>query len=287
MEELWKESNGKASPDTFRELVQLGNRIDKDKVRRQRIWIMCAATAVAALLAVVAAGSFSYASKSFDISPLDGTRSLVADYGSVESVTLDDGTKVTLNAGSSLFFPESFDRKNRIVYLSGEGSFSVARDPSRPFIVKTAYMDVQALGTSFSVQSYLGEKTVRTTLKEGKVKVDIPLVGDGPYYLDPDTQLVFTPATNSVRVDKVDAGRAMGWEIGYLSFSNASFPEVASVLERRFDVSISYNAESMRNNALNVRFHPDEDLGDILDVLVLLIPGSRYKIIENRVYWRF
>ena len=193
---------------------------------------------------------------------------------------------MSLNAGSSLLYPASVRADARIVYLSGEGNFSVAKDSERPFIVKTAYMDVQALGTVFCVQSYVGEHKMRTTLKEGRVKVSIPSM-DQPYYLEPDDQLVFSPAEKTVSMVKVDANRILEWEEGYLPFTNASFQEVVSVLEKRFDVSVVYDAGKMKGGALNVRFRPDESLEDVLNVLTLIIPGSRYKQEGNRIYWQF
>ena len=127
---------------------------------------------------------------------------------------------------------------------------------------------------------------MRTTLKEGRVKVSIPSM-DQPYYLEPDDQLVFSPAEKTVSMVKVDANRILEWEEGYLPFTNASFQEVVSVLEKRFDVSVVYDAGKMKGGALNVRFRPDESLEDVLNVLTLIIPGSRYKQEGNRIYWQF
>lgn len=287
LEELWTESNGELSSQTFRELVRLGKKIenaDGKKRRRNNFFTGCA---VAASLAVVCLATFSLTRDKFSISPLESTRSLVAEYGQTSSLTLEDGTTVALNSGSSLLYPEAFNKGSRIVYITGEGNFSVAKDASRPFIVKTSHMDVQALGTSFCIHSYAGERTIRTTLKEGRVKVSIPEVGEGSYILEPGMQLIYTPSEKTVSFAKVDAGKVMEWEQGYMTFTNATFPEIASVLERRFDISVSYNAENMRKNALNVRFMPDETLKDALDILTLLMPGSRYKIDGNRVYFHF
>lgn len=287
MERIWQESHGETSPRTYQELVRLGKRIDAAEAKKRRLRTVVSAFAMAASVALVALVTFSLTRSKYTVSPLESTRSLVAAYGETTSVTLDDGTTVSLNAGSSLLYPEAFNEGSRIVYLTGEGNFSVAKDPSRPFIVKTSHLDVQALGTTFCVQAYAGERTVRATLKEGKVKVDIPSSGDQSYFLDPGMQLVYTPSDKSVSLARVDAGKVMEWEDGYLSFMGASFPEIASVLERRFDVSISYNAENMRRSALNVRFTPAETLEDVLDVLTLLLPGSRYTREGDRVFFQF
>lgn len=286
LEELWNESTVEAGPKSYRELVRLGTRISVAEKKKRIFRALLAAVAVAASLAVAALATFAITRKNYEKAPLEYTRNLVADYGQTSSVTLSDGTVVHLNSGSTLLYPEQFAEGKRIVFLTGEANFNVAKDADRPFIVKSSHMDVRALGTVFCVQSYAGEKTVSTTLSEGKVEVTIPSVGKS-YILEPDNQLLFSPSDKVVSFTRVDSKKVLGWEDGYLTFSNASFPEIASVLERRFNVSISYNAENMRRNALNVRFMPGESLDDVLGVLTLLIPGSRYSKDGDRVFWKF
>lgn len=287
LEELWQKSRGESSPRTFRELVRLGNRIDAAEKKRRRSRVFLYAFSAAASLALVAVFSYTLTRNRYSVSPLESTRSLIAHYGQTSTISLEDGTKVTLNAGSSLLYPESFNGGKRIVYLSGEGNFSVAKDPAHPFIVRTSSVDVQALGTSFCVQAYAGEEEVRTTLLEGKVKVSIPEADGQSHILEPGMQLIYTPSQKRVALARVDAAKVMSWEDGYLSFSNASFAQIASVLERRFDVSISYSTGNLKQSALNVRFMPEESLQDVLDVLTLLIPGSRYSVDGKRVYCQF
>ena len=287
MEKVWMESHGEVGPRTFQELVKLGKRIDAAEAAKRRSRTLFTALAVAASVAVVALVTFSLTRDMYRVSPLESTHSLVAGYGQTSSIVLEDGTKVSLNAGSSLLYPDSFNENSRIVYLSGEGNFTVAKDSDRPFIVKTAYMDVQALGTAFCVQAYTGERIVRTTLKEGKVKVTLPSEKEHSHILDPGMQLIYRPADKTVSLLRVDAEKVMSWEKGFLSFSNATFAEIVSTLERRFDVSISYSSERSHRNALNVRFMPDETLEDALDILTLLIPDSHYKVDGKRVYFLF
>lgn len=287
IEEVWNESGGEVNSRTFMELLRLGKRIDVAEARSRRRRTFAYAVAIAASLVAVVSATFLLTRNEYAVSPLDSTRNLVAAYGQMSSIKLEDGTMVHLNSGSTLLYPASFKNGSRIVYLTGEGNFDVAKDPDRPFIVKTSYMDVQALGTSFCVQSFVGDRDVRTTLKEGKVKVDVHSGEGKSYILDPGMQLVYTPSGKNVFLTMVDAERVMSWQNGYLTFNNASFPEVASALERRFNVSISYNSENLKKNALNVRFVPDETLEDALGVLTLLLPGSRYRIEGERVYFHF
>lgn len=287
MEKVWEESHGEVTPRTFQELMKVSRRIDAFEGRKRHFRAVITALAAAASIAVVALSTFFITRSRYSVDPLENTRSLVAAYGETSSVTLEDGTRVSLNAGSSLLYPESFRKGSRIVYLSGEGNFDVAKDPSRPFIVKTSQLDVEALGTSFCVQAYAGERMVLATLKEGKIRVTLPGEESKSYVLQPDMQLRYTPSENTVSLARVDAARVMSWAEGYLSFSGAGFPEIASALERRFGVSVSYDSGHIRHNALNVKFMPGESLEDVLDVLKLLIPGSRYKIEGDRVYFLF
>lgn len=287
IEDIWNESAGEISPRTFRELLSLSKRIETTEARSRHRRNFVSALAIAASLAIVASVTFTLTRKEYSVSPLDSTSNLVADYGQISSITLDDGTVVHLNSGSTLLYPAEFKGGNRIVFLTGEGNFDVAKDPSKPFIVKTAHMDVQALGTSFCVQSYAGDNTVRTTLREGKVKVDVDAVNDKSYFLDPGMQLIYTPSGKTVSLAIVDAEKVMSWENGYLTFSNATFAEIAKSLERRFNVSISYSSDNIRKNSLNVRFVPEDTLEDALGVLTILIPGSKYRIEGNRVYYHF
>ncbi|MBP5397040.1 MAG: FecR domain-containing protein [Bacteroidales bacterium] len=287
LEALWAESEGQLNSTTFRELVRLGKRIDADESRKRRWKGVASAFSIAASLAVVAMGTFTLTRDRYDVSPLSSTRNLVADYNHTSSITLEDGTKVVLNAGSSLLYPEKFTGGNRIVYLTGEGNFDVAKNPDMPFIVKTDFMDVEALGTSFCIQAYPGDQTFRTTLKEGKVRVDVS--GGRSYFLDPDMQLVYSPSGKTASVTRVNAEKVMAWVDGFLPFSNASFPEVARALEKRYGVSIRYNAANMRASALNVRFAPEETIDDVLTTLTLLIPDSRYEKDQdgNEYYYYF
>ncbi len=288
MESLWQESRGERTERTYGELLRLRGRIDASEERRRRVRMLFSAVAVAASLALVSTLTFTLTRGRYRVSPLEGTRSLATDYAQMRSITLEDGTKVYLNAGSSLLYPSSFQKGSRIVYLTGQANFSVAKDASRPFIVKTSYMDVEALGTTFCVQSYGGERAVRTTLLEGKVRVSVPSSsGNKGYLLEPGMQLEYTPSERSVSVRSVDAVRVLDWAEGYLSFRGASFPEIAQALERRFDVSVSYNSDRIPVSSLNVRFTPDDTLEDALGVLTLLLPGSRYKLEENRVFFQF
>ena len=286
-EAVWEACNAVPGPETSRQYSLLEARIDTAERKRRHRNVFFSAVAVAASLVAVATVTFTLTRNKYAVSPLDGTRTLVAEYGQLSSITLEDGTQVHLNAGSTLLYPEKFGEKSREVWLSGEGNFTVAKDPARPFIVKTTYMDVKALGTVFGIHSFPGERSVSATLKEGKIQVDIPTAAGEPYILNPDMQLVYSPKDRSVSLMRVNAGRIMDWQDGGLSFTDATCPEIFRALERRYGVTVSYSAAEVQHHVLNLRFMPGESLEDALNILTLLIPGSRYEREGDRVYWHF
>jgi ferric-dicitrate binding protein FerR (iron transport regulator) len=152
-------------------------------------------------------------------------------------VTLDDGTKVWLNAASSLHYPVRFTGKERRVELTGEAYFEVAKDKTHPFIVVTSRMQVQAVGTAFNVNSYRNaDSTTITTLAEGKIKVTTQhktvLVNPG--------QQVKTNLTTAA-VSEGDVETATAWKNGLFIFNATPLQEVLIQLSRWYDVSIVYD----------------------------------------------
>lgn len=210
--------------------------------------------------------------------PEAGMSELVVPLGSKADITLSDGTTVTLNAGSRLKFDNTFGISNRVVQLEGEGFFKVAKDAERPFLVKTSHLNVHALGTSFNVKAYPGEKTIETTLIEGSVKVEEIIDGRPPdaMVLSPNQKLTFYKK-DSVMVDesvikkentagtlKKDQGPkplkiqnsiteninvepVISWKENRWIFEKQSLLQIAVDLERKFDVKIEFKSERLKN----------------------------------------
>ncbi len=96
---------------------------------------------------------------------------VVIPYGKQSQITLSDGTKIWINAGSRFAFPTQFDKNSRVVYLEGEAYFEVAHDENKAFIVNTEAISVKVYGTKFNLSAYKQDKHLETTLLEGKVSV--------------------------------------------------------------------------------------------------------------------
>jgi len=172
--------------------------------------------------------------------------------GGQYQVILADGSKVWLNASSSLRFPTSFTGKQRSVELTGEAYFEVAKDAVRPFKVKILpgaggsetgagggdTREVEVLGTSFNVMAYSDEKMIRTTLVDGAVKVRN---GRNENILEPGQQAQSTLGVPGQRViANADVAAAVAWKNGYFNFNKEDLRTVMRQLARWYDVEVSY-----------------------------------------------
>ncbi len=177
------------------------------------------------------------------------------DKGNTYQLTLPDGSKVWLNAGSSLQFPSQFTGKTRSVTLSGEGYFEVAKITTPgaakriPFIVKTAQQEVLVLGTHFNIKAYTDEPTTKTTLLEGSVKVTSSPLSSSPDFssrakaidltLKPNQQAVLN--NNILSVQPADAQEAVAWKNGEFDFNSENIKSIMTTLARWYDIEVVYN----------------------------------------------
>ena len=153
------------------------------------------------------------------------------------NLQLSDGTKVWLNASSSITFPTSFSGKERKVSITGEVYFEVAKDKSRPFMVSVNDMQVNVLGTHFNVNAYEDEKSVNTTLFEGSVLIRKKNVS---VLLKPGQQAEKQKSGTIVINNNVNLDQIIGWKNGTFFFENASLEMVLRQLSRWYDIDIVF-----------------------------------------------
>ena len=167
---------------------------------------------------------------------------LTTHRGNQYHLTLPDGTKVWLNAASSITFPSVFSGEQRKVTISGEVYFEVAKNEQQPFVVQQGSMVVQVLGTSFDVNGYGDETAVKTTLLEGKVRIE---EGSGSSLLAPGQQAVVgkSGAGSIVIVDNPDLETVMAWKNGSFAFRKAGIEAIMQQVERWYDVQVVYEAK--------------------------------------------
>lgn len=170
--------------------------------------------------------------------------------GGQYQVILPDGSKVWLNAASSLKYPASFaSLKERKVQLNGEAYFEVSKDKSHPFVVNTVNQEIEVLGTHFNVNAYTDEASVKTTLLEGSVKVYIPgtnsPLGKTGVRLKPGQQSVLTG--NGLSVSEGNTEEAIAWKNGYFRFDDEKLESIMRKIARWYDVDVTYQNDTLKN----------------------------------------
>ena len=198
--------------------------------------------------------------------------------GNQYQLLLPDGSRVWLNASSSLKYPASFAEDQREVTLSGEAYFEVAKNKLKPFIVHVRDQSVQVLGTSFNINSYNEYPVIRTTLVEGSVKVASAYLAA---VLKPKQQAVVT-SNGLSKIDiikNIDLDEELAWKNGLFSFNNAELKDILRQLERWYDIKIDY--QSVPNKRYNGMVSRNSMLSEVLNMLELT--GSiTFKIEEGR-----
>lgn len=160
--------------------------------------------------------------------------------GGQYQVTLADGTKVWLNASSSLTYPSGFaNTKQRQVTLKGEAYFEVAKDKLHPFFVKTDRQTVKVLGTHFNISSYEDDKITKTTLLEGLVSVNP--IGKEEQIIHPGQQAVLNGG--DIAVKEANTEEAMAWKNGYFRFNDEDIKSVMRKLSRWYSIDVQYEGE--------------------------------------------
>jgi transmembrane sensor len=168
---------------------------------------------------------------------------LVIPYGNRSVITLSDGSRVWINAGSRLIYPSRFVDKTREVFLSGEAFFNIEKNEDHPFIVKTTDVKVEVTGTRFNVSAYPEDYSVQTVLAEGSVEIKKSKGGifEKAVQLSPGELGYFNKKTYDTRIYKVDVEHYTSWTEGLFSFINTDLSRIVKRLERYYNVRIQFD----------------------------------------------
>jgi transmembrane sensor len=181
----------------------------------------------------------------------------------VVTITLNDGTKVWLNAESSLRYPTAFAGHNRKVEITGEAYFEVAHNANMPFIVTKGSTSVQVLGTHFNVNAYDDEPEIKVTLLEGSVNVSTNI---GFKLLSPNEQAVITNANILLNKD-ADINNIMAWKNGKFDFgSSAGLAQIMRQIARWYDIEVVYQG-NIPSQHFGGEMPRNSDLNQVLEIL--------------------
>lgn len=191
----------------------------------------------------------------------------VSTLAETRTVSLPDGTSVTLNHYSTLTYPERFKSDNREVELNGEAYFEVSKDKKHPFIVQTEAVDVRVLGTQFNVDAYRDSPDVRTTLLTGSVAVSNKSNSEH-MILKPNEIAIYNKVEKKLtRKLLEDATDEISWRHGEFIFDDVPLRDIARELSNSFGTTIQITDPTLQNYRISARFRNGEDLETILSVL--------------------
>ncbi len=176
------------------------------------------------------------------------------------TLALSDGSLVYLNAETSVKYPVVFAENERMVELDGEAYFEVAKDASRPFIVRMNGVDVKVTGTSFNARAYRNEGKVVTTLIEGRVEVNGKAIVPGE-------QARYEVGNGDLEVAKVDVEHFVAWKEGYFVFRNERLEDVMRTLARWYKVEYHFMDEASKDVRIGARFGRYNDMTPIIEML--------------------
>lgn len=175
---------------------------------------------------------------------------------------LPDGTRVWLNAMSSLEYPEVFSDSIRRVKITGEAYFEVASNPIQPFIAQVMGIHVEALGTTFNVKNFSDESTRAVSLLEGKVRVS-GFDKNQSYILDPGYEILMEKNTVDFHVQTIDFDASFGWKEGILMFNGEDFVTFKRSIERWFGVTMKVTGDPPTDWNIRAKYY-NESLNNIL-----------------------
>ena len=206
-------------------------------------------------------GSYYYNESLSSVNP----NKLYVPSGQRACVTLNDGTDVWLNAGSTLLYPAEFKGKERRVTLIGEAFFDIAKDRDKPFIVSTKGIDIKAVGTKFNV--YCSPKTnyVCASLIEGSILVYEPEKETQNIRLNPNEQVYYQNGV--MRVQKIKNPSDFLWKDGIYNFENEPFGDIAKRLELYYDINIIVSDTSLEAREYTGKFRQLDGVDEILRII--------------------
>jgi ferric-dicitrate binding protein FerR (iron transport regulator) len=187
--------------------------------------------------------------------------------GGQYKLILPDGTKVWLNAASSITYPTIFAEDRRVVSITGEVYFEVTKNARKPFTVRTYSDEITVLGTSFNVNSYTDEAMVKTSLLEGSVRINKQVLKPGEAYING-------------KIMSTSLEQDLAWKNGFFSFNKADLPTVMRQLSRWYNVDVKYEGV-IPKRAYSGEIERSLTLRQVLEVLSQT--RIKYKIEQGNV----
>lgn len=200
----------------------------------------------------------------------------------LKTITLPDGTKVTLNKESKLEYPSAFDENAREVTLTGEAFFDVQHDASKPFIVRTGNFVTKVLGTAFNIRAYAKDSLLQVTVESGKVQVNSENDQQSLGILQTGDQLRVHKETTAKSIAKANVQEVMEWKKHDLFFNNNSFADASLIIKNHFHTELIFQHEALHNCRFTGDL-TDKTLEETLDIICALTKSSWHRVDEQHI----
>ena len=255
--------------DTTSELQILKNSLNLNNVQPAILFANILKIAAMLLIAFGLGWASQYISFNRNQSPEITIQEIFVPKGQVNQVFLSDGTRIWINSETYLSAPSVFNSKERVVKLSGEAYFEVAKDKNRPFKVEINGQKIEVVGTTFNVRAYNNSNEIETTLQSGQIRLQ---TGSRTTILKPGEQSVYDIRTDKLMIEKVDPLTFSSWKDGRYEFHNKDLNEVFKVIERWYDVEISADASYFNGMHFSGVIKRNKDAKHFLDLLNHSVP---------------
>jgi len=197
---------------------------------------------------------------------------IIVPNGKRTYLTFTDGTRLSVNSGSFVAYPTTFNKKTREIYVQGEVFLEVAKDSLRPFIVKTEYFDIKVLGTSFNICAYKNDREASVVLVEGAVEMTDK--SKSTVKIKPGEKLSIEDG--AVSISSVDVNEYILWKDNILYLGNYKYcGEILNRLSRHYGIKIEYD-DHIKNIPIGGKLDVCETIEDALDIIVSISTGLNY-----------
>ena len=187
-------------------------------------------------------------------------------------VVLPDGSKVWLNAESTIKFNVPFSKESRDVDLLGEAFFDVTKNPDQPFVVQSGNIKVKVLGTRFNCKAFAEDQQIEVILEEGRIVLNSQTTsGSKEEILNPGDRAVIERESGSTTISNENINKYIAWHTGKLVFDNTPMNEVAQLLERWYGVEVTVQDQEIMNYRFTTTFE-NESLFQVIELLGLSSP---------------
>lgn len=194
------------------------------------------------------------------------------------TVTLADGTEVILNSGSTLVYSSLYSKGERVVSLSGEAKFNVAKNPKQPFVVRTKDFDVRVLGTVFDVSSYAHRQGSSVVLESGLVVIE---KDEKESRLYPGQKAEYS-GNGAFLISNVETAEYMAWTNGGFTHRQATIYDIMDYIRSTYGLEVRCNfSPKYRNAVITLKSESRLEIEKYLSLLSELIPGMRFQITDN------